>query len=237
MKNPYFRLAALLLAAWCSGCTPPLSMVNTGRLSPLVEMHKGPCYGRCPVYELMIYDNGVASYRGERYTDKMGLYLKQLTKSELQSLNSALRQAELWKYNDVYRSEYPDLPAVSITYHEEDRSKTILGKESRPDAVIEIEGMLTAIANAEGWRLRSAPDYGLPPGSIPNELIVELREDANQDAWIGSYSRQELKLIKRIWPSNSKLLLSYSLKVIDPPSMIDLVRQDVDVISAEFNRK
>lgn len=237
MKNPFTWSAALFICLSWSACQPSLSMVDTNRLNKLVEMSKGPCFGRCPLYALTVYDNGVASYRGERYTEKLGVYLKRLTKPELQNLSAALRRADLWQYNDVYRSDFPDLPAVSITYYEDERSKSILGKESRPEAVVELETLLTNIANSGGWRLRSAPDYGLPPGAIPGQLIVELHEAANPEAWMTSYSRQEMKFISKVWPSNSKLIVSYNLKLIDPQSMIDLVRQDVEVLSAEFNRK
>lgn len=212
-------------------------MVATDKLAPVIEMNKGACFGRCPVFALTIYSNGVASYRGERYTDRMGLYLKRLPKSEFQALLAAFKKADLWQYADVYRSQYPDLPAVSITYHEAERSKSILGKETRPEAVIELEGRLNLLANSEGWTLRSAPDYQLPPDVIANQLVVELREDTDQQAWLRNYAKQDMKILKKVWPSNTKVIVSYSLKVIDPPSMLELVRQDTEVLSAEYNRR
>lgn len=219
------------------GCQVPLSMVKTERLVKLAEMSKGNCYGRCPVYLLTIYDNGVMTYEGQRYTDKMGLHLKRLSKPEIESLSWAFQRANLWQFENVYRSDYPDLPAVSITYYEGDRSKTILGKETRPEAVLELEGRLNELANSEGWTLRRAPDYNLPPGTVPNQLVVELRDDVNTEAWVARYSRQEMKLLKKVWPSETKLILQYNIKVIDPISMLDMVRQDTDVQTAELNRK
>ncbi len=238
MKNPILALCILAAVLCVNSCQVlPLSMVDTGKLNKLIEMGKGPCYGQCPVFTITVYDNGVMSYQGKRYTDKMGTYLKRLTKAELDGLAAAFRRADLWQYADVYRSDYPDLPAVSISYYEAERSKTILGKETRPEAVIELEGRLNALANAEGWVLRSAPDYGLPAGSIPNQLLVELKQDTDPEAWVRNYSKQEMKLLKKIWPSNTKLIVSYNLKVVAPDYMIDLVRQDADVVSVEFNKK
>jgi len=237
MKNPVLLWPVLVLATAISSCSPPLSMVATDKLSPVIEMNKGACFGRCPVFTLTIYSNGVASYNGERHTDKMGLYLKRLPKSELEALLAAFKKADLWQYPDVYRSQFPDLPAVNITYHEAERSKSILGKETRPEAVIELEGRLNTLANSEGWTLRNAPDYQLPPGVIANQLVVELREETDQNAWLRNYAKQDMKLLKKVWPANNKLIVSYSTKVIDPPSMLELVRQDTEVLSAEYNRR
>ncbi|HRF38748.1 MAG TPA: DUF6438 domain-containing protein, partial [Saprospiraceae bacterium] len=133
MKNPVLLWPVLVLAAAITSCNPPLSLVATDKLAPVIEMSKGACFGRCPVFTLTIYSNGVAAYKGERHTDKMGLYLKRLPKSELESLLLAFKKADLWQYPDVYRSQFPDLPAVNITYHEAERSKSILGKETRPE--------------------------------------------------------------------------------------------------------
>ncbi len=212
-------------------------MVNTERLTKLAEMKKDPCLGQCPVFTLTLFDNGVVGYKGERYTDKVGLYLKRLSKPELESIAAAFRRADLGQYDYVYRSESRELPAVSISYYEGDFSKTILGKETRPAAVLDLESRLDAIANSSGWILRSPPDYNLPPGAIPNQLIVELRDETNPEAWVRNFARQEMKLIKKIWPSNTKLLVSYNLKVVNPSYMIDLVRQDADVVAVEFNKK
>jgi hypothetical protein len=238
MKKPaLWTSASMVVLFLLSGCRPPLSMVKTERLTKLAEMSKGNCYGRCPVYLLTIYDNGVMTYEGARYTDKMGLHIKRLSKPEIESLSWTFQRANLWQYENVYRSDYPDLPPVSITYYDGDRSKTILGKETRPEAVLELEGRLNELANSEGWTLRRAPDYNLPPGTVANQLVVELRSDVNTEAWVAKYSRQEMKLLKKVWPSETKLLLQYNIKVIDPISMLDMVRQDTDVETAELNRK
>ncbi len=220
-----------------SSCTTPVATGDADRLAKLVEMKKGPCFGQCPVFTLTVYANGLMSYRGERYTDKMGLYQKRLPKRDLNELREALRKANLWQYADVYRSDFPDLPAVTLTYFEGDRSKTILGKESRPDVVIELENRLTQLANMSGWRLRQAPDYQLPPGAIPNQLRIALREETNPDTWITKYARYEMKLLKRIWPSQTNIIASYNLKLIDPSQMLDIVRQDAEVLSVTYNTR
>ncbi len=228
---------ALLWLCWLASCTTPTSIGDTSRLVKLVEMKKGPCFGQCPVFDLTVYANGLMSYRGERYTNKMGLYHKRLAKQSLNELKEALRRANLWQYANVYRSDFPDLPAVTITYFEGDKSKTILGKENRPDAVIELENYLTQLADAPGWKLHQAPQYQLPSGAIPNQLSIELREETNPEAWVAKYARYEMKLLKRIWPSQTKIITSYNLKLIDPTQILDIVRQDAEVLSAAYNTR
>ena len=98
----------------------------------IISMSKGPCFGKCPVFTLSIYKNAMAAYQGDRFTERKGLWVKRLEKTEFNKLKEAFQKANLWQYNDMYKAQIPDLQTVTITYTENGKTKSVKGKDGRP---------------------------------------------------------------------------------------------------------
>jgi hypothetical protein len=223
-------------ALFASGCSTTSSM-SYKPADKVIEMTKGPCYGRCPVFTLTIYKNGLVSYKGERYTDRLGTYEKKLKKKELQSIIDEFKRANFWQFRDTYRGMIPDMQSVSITYIEDGKKKTVTGKEIRPNAVKWLESQLDQIANSEeGWKLIEAPEESVPDYLIPNELIVELEEGADPEEWAKKYIQADMLFEKQLADSGY-WIFSFDDGLIVPEEMLEQVRQDEQVISAEFNKE
>ncbi|NJK84429.1 MAG: hypothetical protein HC912_12225 [Saprospiraceae bacterium] len=47
--------------------------IDFSKLNKLVAISKGACFGRCPVYTMVVYDNGIVSYEGKDNTEKKRL--------------------------------------------------------------------------------------------------------------------------------------------------------------------
>lgn len=215
-----------------------LKKIKLNRLDRVIEMTKNPCNGRCPAFTLVIYEKGIVSYEGKRNTPRLGLYVKQLDKNTYDQLLSTFKKVNLWQYDNVYRGMYPDAPTVSITYHEEGDVKTIVGKDGRPYAILELEAMLDNIANGDSWELRSAaPASALPENVISDELIVQLQDGTTPTAWVRKYRRQEVEVVQNISKESNYWLVRYNTKVVPPVEMLAKVREDGDVVGAEFNKR
>ena len=225
-------VAAMTFVTSCNAS----SNFNPGKSKKVIEMSKGPCYGNCPVFTLTIYENGYASYRGERYTDRLGTYGKKLDKAQMQRLLNEFKTANLWQYRDVYVGRIPDMQSVTISYAEAGRSKSITGKEIRPNAIKWLESQLDQIANSDGWVLKEALEESRPDFIIPNELLVELYEDVEPEEWVKEYSDVEL-MIERQLGESEFWIFSFDDSLVQPEQMLERVRRDEDVLSAEFNKK
>lgn len=210
---------------------------NLAELKKVAEMKKGPCFGRCPVFTLTIYDNGLASFEGERFTDRLGLYVKNLTPAKTKEVKEAFKAANLWQYKDVYRGRIPDLQTVTVVYHEGTEVKSITGKDGRPDVVMELEAMLDKIVDEEGWELKNKPKNDLPSNVIANELIVEISKRIDVNVWSRKYAKQNLQVVKSLSPNGLFWLVSFDDQIIPPKQMLEFIKNDPDVISAEFNKK
>ncbi len=233
--------ALLFLVLSLAGCGTfgDLTKVNLNEQTKLIEMAKSPCQGRCPVFRLTIYEGGIASFDGERYTERVGLWVKKLEKETYEDILRKFRVANLWQFKDVYRGEYFGAPTVSITYHEEGDVKTIIGKDGRPYQVLELEALLDDLGRSSGWQKvgGESDNYGLPPNYIAHELIVQLLDSRDGNVWVRQYRRQEMEVLERISPSGNYWRVRYNPGIMAPEEMLRLVRSDREVIGAEFNKK
>src|SRR5690554_8070209 len=42
--------------------------------SLIISFEKTPCFGRCPVYKIKVFESGFAIYEGINFAEKMGTY-------------------------------------------------------------------------------------------------------------------------------------------------------------------
>lgn len=226
--------AFILLAATCR----PLSTKDLDKLEPRIEMFKGPCFGSCPVYKLTIYEGGIAAYEGRQYTNRIGLHTKLLDQNKYRDLINAFEESDMWGFQNIYKAEIPDLPTISITYHKDGQSKSVKGKDGRPERILQLEEMLTQVAEGGGWERQSSQgDANLPDNVIADELIVNLSPEVDPSVWIIQYREQDLQIVKRISPNSPFWLLRFNTDRIRSNDMLEALRRDQYVLSAEFNRK
>ncbi|MCB0651708.1 MAG: hypothetical protein KDC85_10570 [Saprospiraceae bacterium] len=233
-STPPVILLTLFCLLMLNSCGVLEKNTRLEELGKVIEMSKGPCFGTCPVFTLTVYDNGVVAYKGERFTDKLGLYIKVLKKGEFQNIVKAFSDANLWQFQDFYKSQVPDLQTVTLVYHEEGDIKTIVGKDGRPSTVLELENLLDNLVTADGWELKEKPTYGLPDNVKPDEIIVQLIYNVDATTWVRKYAKQEMAVVKAL-PSGQFWVIKFNKDIIPPREMIEFIRRDDYVISAQFN--
>ncbi|MEM1325211.1 MAG: DUF6438 domain-containing protein [Bacteroidota bacterium] len=237
MKYLFYTLFIALLASCNFTGFQNLKEVDLNQLDKLVEMSKGPCYGRCPVYTLTVYENGVMTYEGLRFTDREGVYIKKMADVDLKAMKTMLRDANLQQFRDAYRATLADLQSVSISYYGNNTIKTIVGKDGRPEAVMNIQGELEKLADAEGWELKTRTKEGLPDYIVENELRVTLYDGVDARAWARKYRKQGMQVVEIMSERNNSWLMEFNATKNDPEEVLAIVQADLEVSNAEFNRK
>ncbi len=117
-----------------------------------LELRKTPCFGSCPEFTFIVYLDGKASYTGLTHVERVGEYEKTFSRDEVKSVVDAFEAAGYWNFNDSYVNPgVTDLPSVYTTFEHNGRSKTIENQMNAPKALKELEKMLDAMANSEGW--------------------------------------------------------------------------------------
>ena len=77
----------------------------------------------------------------------------------------------------------------------------------------------------------------MPDDVIADELLVNLSAEADPNAWIIQFAKQDMQVVKRISPNSPYWLFRYDPDRMVPNEMLNWVRRDPYVLSAEFNRR
>jgi len=232
-------LLSLLLSL--TACRSKKEIVQIAPDEVKYSLKKSACFGKCPVYELNIYEGGRATLNSTKYMTNLGLSEKQLSESTYAELEAAFASSDFHSYPDTIPSLIPDLPSVWVTYFDGTTKKIVYGKEGRPEAVVELEKMMNAIAMSDGWttiKPVSKPKvHDSNQGVIESQLIMQPIEDKEiTDNWLRRYKQHNLKLIKRLSPDLNYYLLEYDTTTIEPASMLELIQDDPAVKLVQFNK-
>lgn len=136
----------------CFACkTTKLDPKNpTGSL--IVRLTRTPCYGRCPTYEITIYDDGLLLYDGKQNVEKQGKYFRKLEKSEVQNLKTAFANANFFQLANTFpeTEKVPtDLPSCIVYFKDKDKGeeKTITDHRWKtPELLSVIEKSIDSLA-------------------------------------------------------------------------------------------
>lgn len=94
----------------------------------ILSLERTPCFGRCPVYEIKIYANGLLLYQGKRNVADTGCHYRKISKQELASLKEAFCNAGFFEMADSYpeNERAPvDLPSCIIFFKSGNQEKTL----------------------------------------------------------------------------------------------------------------
>lgn len=241
--NKLILLTALFVTL--SACKSTKDASRDSPNSVRFALDRGPCFGKCPVYSLKIYSNGLATYEGRPFAKKLGKYEKHLDRSEVKKLDKAFKDANFFDFQDVYVSEIIDLPMVKIYYNNGKQSKSVEGKEDRPAKLLELQFMLEKIAESEDWQLVQAyksneanEDKDDDEDSfIYSEIIIEPADGVRLPLWFKEKEQYGIRLKTKLAPDGNLWLITYDVSRFAPEEIIQMLKNDPSILQAQFNKK
>ena len=116
------KTAALLLVAAASLAASAEAQSPTRSPVRSITYETGPCFGRCPVYEVTVYSNGRATFTGRRFTAVVGTREFRVpagTYLRLARHLAPIRPARDIRYSgDQCRAMATDLPSATVIWRE-----------------------------------------------------------------------------------------------------------------------
>ena len=227
MKPSYLYIIFLMAFFQCSN----KKLVVNQPGDKLFEMSKSPCFGRCPIYTVTVYQNGIMTLVAKDNMELKGKYTDTLTKSQLKDFKSKLKALRIKELNDEYREPIADAPATTVTYFEGADSKKIFTNFRYPDALqVFTEQLNDMVANTPAWTI-------VEDKTIKQEYLILLKPDAKLSEVLQRYQDYELTLGRRLDPATSQYWLVIA-KVM--PGSIDALlktlQSDKDIQSAQTNK-
>ncbi len=237
MKNLF--VIALISIFVFGACSTVKMESDPQKASPVIVYSKGPCFGKCPIFTMTIYNTGLVKYNGRRYTSKNGKHEKTLDKKTYTDLVKSFRKNRFWRFDDTYGMDLVDAPTTTISFSDEDKVKTIKGKSQFPEKLKELMIKLDTLANSkDGWLMTEKPNI-VERGVeiIENQIIVKSGEGMIMSRWLQKYKKYGVRLMKRIGDSNEYWLIRFDKNKINPKEMLKMIQDDKFVSEAEFNKK
>lgn len=207
-----------------------------------IAMKKGGCFGSCPVYTISVDQNGLATFNGERFTEKFGVHTLQLDKREFDDLANAFASADLMQYDDFYESPIPDMPSITIDYVNNGTSKTIRGKGERPQPVIDLQRKLEDLANREDWISMEPAEEEVveeeeeEEAVVENEFIIKFKNGTWLSKWVKSYNEFGLRVDKPLSDDKMTWLIRYDKSKMESDAFYEKLSADQYIESVEYNK-
>jgi hypothetical protein len=244
--NQLFLAAAFLAVILFSSCDPTVVLGpqagNADNYNLRVKYHRGACYGRCEVYTLEMYDNGLLLFKGERFTERPGVWQKNIDRRRVTSLLDSFERADFENYPLSFRSQVPDAPTTEVTYYDDDgKAYKTAFKEYAPAELEALAMAVKRLAELEGYRQVSEdiPESTVRPRaqSEREEIIVQLVDGVSAEAWIVAYGKQNAQVLRRISPNSSYYVITADPNMMPASELLEFLRKDKSVLSAQANGK
>lgn len=83
--------------------------------SLIMAFSKTPCYGQCPVYDVMVYESGFAVWEGKNFVERMGTYSTRIPAAERQKFFAEAENEGFFDFDRSYDNPMvQDLPSSSL---------------------------------------------------------------------------------------------------------------------------
>jgi len=121
--------------------------------SLIIGFEKTPCFGRCPVYKVKVYQSGFATYEGLNFTEKLGMYSAQFSEEEIAEIFKSAIEIDYFSFEDKYDNPMiSDLPSTISALKSEDREKRIVARVNVPERLKNFHENLSVTLLEKDWQ-------------------------------------------------------------------------------------
>ena len=143
-------LLCILMTAGCTNKTEPVPQEEL-----VIRLERTACFGKCPVYSLMIKGDGSVIYSGVDFVKIKGIQETTISAEAMDELLQAFDDAEYFLLNDSYTAfGKSDMPSAYTSISIGDNTKSVkhyLGDNKAPKKLTELENKIDAIVNSAQW--------------------------------------------------------------------------------------
>ena len=135
------RFYLLVLILFFTSCFNFIKQKELQSPKKIISLEKTACFGRCPVFNIVIYNNGECLYNGIKFVKKSGEYNLKIKKQEI---NKILSQAKEMGFNNLkneYSERITDLPTTYIMIN----NKKIKDYYGAPSELKDLEKLIEKI--------------------------------------------------------------------------------------------
>lgn len=135
-----------------------------------IVIERSACFGKCPVFQIRLFQNGDVYYKGKKNVSKIGVYQSKLSRTKTRNFFKTLDALQWTSYQENYKNPARDLPHLKIQLFGRVFYKSISQAEAGPKELESIAIQLENLIKGLKWtKLR----FEIPPSSIPETEEIE----------------------------------------------------------------
>jgi hypothetical protein len=210
-----------------------------------IYFSKGVCSGMCSQYNIWVEDLTLR-YEGVRNVERFGIFERSLSKEEKAALDLAFNNSSFFTMDTLYPVDISDFPMLIMSYSDATRNHKVRGRTEMPIEFRDLRNKLESLTNVGEWKTikeyekNVTNDVSLKMHTneniIENQILIELVENASLGPWLRTYQKYGINLIRPMDQAQKIWLISYNTDKISPKSMIEILKTDTSVKTAEFNK-
>lgn len=207
------------------------TMVVQGPLK-IFTIDQGPCFGRCPVYNITLTNDSILHLNGTNFINYMGYHQRKLSAEEFNIIMSKYYAISYNKMADVYDAGIPDMPISNLVFYDLNGlvEKKIRNAGNAPESLNELQDAVRPFINKMGWE----KDVNME-NAKKDELIVQLKKGTNIKSIIEENARFGLMIKETLSADNGLYLLGYDLGKIEQDRMKGVLSNNPQVMSVSLN--
>ncbi|MDA0714230.1 MAG: DUF6438 domain-containing protein [Bacteroidetes bacterium] len=129
----------------------PVRMVPNDSL--LLSYERTPCFGRCPVFKIKVYESGYTTYQGVNFVEYMGYFYTHINAEDLNTIYQLVNEADYFSLNDSYDNEnIMDLPAKIFRVDALGINKRIVARTNVPESLIQMAEGIEVLFKDTKWK-------------------------------------------------------------------------------------
>lgn len=115
------------------------------------SIERTPCFGRCPIYKMQVYDSGYSTYEGERFVDNVGSFYAKVSMEKLELIKQRAIEIGYFDLQDKYPSQIADFPSVTTSVKIDGRRKEVYNKQNAPKRLNEFQSFADSVFADVKW--------------------------------------------------------------------------------------
>lgn len=121
--------------------------------SVFARIQRTPCFGRCGIYTLTVFESGLVRYKGEKWVEKEGVYEAKVSPKVLDDLRDFAKRINYFELDHEYDNKsVTDLPATITSVRNEEGIKTVINRYDGPKKLSEFEQFFDSLFTSLDWK-------------------------------------------------------------------------------------
>lgn len=121
--------------------------------SLVISFEKTPCFGRCPVYKVKVYQSGFALYEGINFAEKMGMFSTFLTKLQIENIYQSAIEIGYFELDSEYNNPLiTDLPSTISRINYDGKDHRVMARNNVPEKLKVFHDNLSVTLLEKNWK-------------------------------------------------------------------------------------